>query len=238
MKVCLLIIGRVDTFERCYPHLKKHLLDPLQPDIFFSGHPNDEGLEYCDIKIRELWNPVDYLLRNYNSAVRREVHPNDTKFLTHMHASSTPPTWLSRMYNLKLANKMKRKAENKNNFKYDICIKSRTDTIWYQKISENELNLARAGNILIPTAWDFKVVHPDGISDVSCVTNSSGMDKYASCIDYIDQYWNEGLMFHPETMLGHHIKRSGLNRIEITHGVNQTGWCVIDPDRTKTQYEL
>lgn len=245
LKTCVLIIGRLDTFENCFDSLKKYILDLLDVDIFFSGYQNHMGLEYCENKIKELWNPKKYILRNYDSSVRKEVHPNDEKF-TRKRPETFPHTWLSSMYNMKLVNKLKNEYEKENNFKYDLCIKSRTECLWHSNITEDDIKLVKEDekNILIPTAWDFKDIHPLGCSDISCVTSSKGMDMYASCIDYVDSYYDSGEFFHPESLLGIHLDRIGMNRIPITKGFdpftkqpNQSGWCVVDPNRVRTEYK-
>lgn len=236
MRIAFLIIGRLDTFENMYPKFKKNILDPLSPDIFFSGHPNKKGIGYCKEKIESLWKPKKYILREYNENVRKEVHPNDQIFNENKRPESTPQTWLSGIYNVKLCNQLKKDYENENNFKYDVVIKCRTDLEWYKSISNEELELAKLGNILIPTAWDFKTVHPLGTSDVIAISNSWGINKYASLIDNVDTYWNEGNIFHPESFVGIHIERMGLNRIEINSGIDSTGWCVIDPNPNRKDF--
>jgi len=230
MKIAFLMVGRLDTFEDMYPSLKENILDSLSPDIFFSGYPNKKGIDYCKEKIEELWSPKKYILREYNEDVRREIHPSDEIFNQNKRTEATPQTWLSGIYNVKLCNQLKNEYQTENNFCYDVVIKSRTDLRWYKSISNEELELAKNGSILIPTAWDFKTIHPLGTSDVVAISNSNGIDKYASLIDSIDTYWNEGNIFHPESFVGIHIERTGLNRIEISSGIDGTGWCVIDPN--------
>lgn len=236
MKIALLMVGRLDTFEDMYFSLKEHILDPLSPDIFFSGYPNRKGIDYCREKIETFWKPKKYILRLYDENVRREVHPNDEIFNQNKRPEVTPQTWLSGIYNVKLCNELKKDYEIKNNFFYDVVIKSRTDLSWYTSISNEDLELAKTGNILIPTAWDFKDINILGTSDVVAVSNSEGISKYASLIDNVDTYWNEGNIFHPETYVGIHIKRTGLNRIEISSGIDRTGWCLIDPNPNRKSF--
>jgi len=236
MKIALLMVGRLDTFENMYPTLSKYVLEPLSPDVFFSGHPNSKGIEHCKEKIQNLWNPKKYILREYNERVIREVHPNDEIFNQNKRPEVTPKTWLSGIYNVKLCNQLKNIYQIENNFCYDVVIKSRTDLTWYKTISNDELKLAKSGNILIPTAWDFKNVHPLGTSDVIAISNSQGIDKYSSLIDNIDTYWNEGNIFHPESFVGIHIERMVLNRIEISYCIYGTGWCVIDPNSNRKSF--
>ena len=80
MRIALLLIGRLDSFVKDYDSLKEIVLDRLSPDIFFSGHPNKEGIDYCREKVEELWKPKKYILREYTEEVRKEVHPNDARF--------------------------------------------------------------------------------------------------------------------------------------------------------------
>jgi len=239
MKVALLLIGRLDSFIQDFPSLKEIVIDKFSPDIFFSGHPNKLGMEYCQEKLEELWNPKKYVLREYTDKVRKEVHPNDERFNSRKRSETNPHTWLSGMYNLKICNNLKREYENENNFVYDICIKARTDVIWHTNITEEEINLSKIdNNILIPTAWDFKSVSSFGVSDTSAICNSETMNKYSSFIDYVDQYFDEGNLFHPESYNGIHIDRMGLTRIPVNRGIdpftkqpNKSGWFVMDPDR-------
>ena len=239
MRTALLLIGRLDSFVKDYDSLKTIILDKLSPDIFFSGHPNKKGIEYCHKKIEELWSPKKYLLREYTDDVRKEVHPNDCRFNVRKRPETNPHTWLSGMYNLKIANELKKQFEKENDFTYDICIKARTDVLWHTEVTEEQINLSRVnGNILIPTAWDFKGVNSFGVSDTSAICNSETMNKYSSFIDHVDQYFDEGHLFHPESYNGIHIHRMGLNRIPVNCGIdpftkqpNKSGWFVMDPDR-------
>ncbi len=236
MKIALLLVGRLDTFEEMYPSLKEYILDPLYPDIFFSGHPNKKGMEYCEEQIKLLWEPKKYNIREYTEAVRREAHPNDSIFDSNKRPETTPHTWLSGIYNVKLCNNLRKEYQNENNFVYDVVIKARTDLNWYGNISNEELELAKSGNILIPTAWDFKCVHHLGTSDVIAISNSEGIDKYSSLIDNVDTYWNERNIFHPESFLGIHLDRVGLNRIKISSGIDETGWCRIDSSPNRKSF--
>ena len=62
MKVAVLISGMLRCFEEVHPEFKKYIMDVFNPDIFFCGYPNNEGLDYCETKIKELWNPKKYII--------------------------------------------------------------------------------------------------------------------------------------------------------------------------------
>ena len=122
MKIALLIIGRLDSFVNDYDSLKEVVLDKLSPDIFFSGHPNKMGMDYCDQKL-ENSGILRSIFLEYTEEVRKEVHSNDEKFNARKRPETTPYTWLSGMYNLKKVNELKLKYEKENDFTYDLCLK-------------------------------------------------------------------------------------------------------------------
>jgi len=237
MKTCLLLSGRLDTFEDVYEYIERYILKPLKPDLYFAGHPNESGISYCDNKVNELWKPKKYILRKYTDIVRKETHLNDSKF-TNKRSETRPHTWLSGIYNVYLANTLKKEYEIENGFRYDVCIKARTDLIWTSTPTDEELKEAMEPNkVLIPTAWDFSSITGHGVSDVTCISNSESMDKYSSLIKYIDEYYDSGHIFHPESLMGHHILQMKLDRVRIEKGEdpftlekNQSGWAVIDPN--------
>jgi hypothetical protein len=220
MKVAVLISGMLRCFEEVQPEFKKYIIDVFQPDIFFSGYPNNKGLEYCDTKVKQLWNPKKYIIRNYTEELRRKIHSNDEKFEKRKVSGARVSSTLSGKYNIKLVNELRKQYESENDIKYDLIILWRPELIFYKTLDEEQIEKAISGDVLIPDAWDFKEVNPICVSDIGVVTNGKSMDIYASLIDCIDKYWEEGYLFHPETLMGVHLEKTGLRRT----GVNCTGW--------------
>lgn len=220
MKVAVLIPGMLRCFEQVNPEFKKYVIDVFRPDIFFSGYPNNNGLKYCESKIKELWNPKKYIIREYTEKLRREIHPNDEKFELRKVYGARVSSTLSGKYNIKLANELRKQYEKENNIKYDLLMVWRPELVFYKTLEKEEIEKALNGDVLIPDAWDFKEVNPVCVSDIGVVTNRESMDTYASLIDYIDKYWEEGHLFHPETLMGVHLEKTGLRRT----GVHYTGW--------------
>lgn len=242
MKVAILLPGMLRNFEVVYPYFKKYVIDPLNPDIFFYGYPNKKGLEYCESKIIELWNPKKYTIREYTTELRKEICPYENELYMGRNTSATSEkashTWMSGIYCVKNANALKQQYEQENNFLYDVVIKSRTDWFYYREHSKEELERAERGELLIPEAWDFKSVNEIGASDVSAVSDSKNIDAYSSLYDNIEKYFREGVYaFHPETYCGIHVDRQKLNRTPLHAGVNDTGWCVSEhPNNPHTPF--
>lgn len=212
MKVALYLPGMLRQFELPYKYLKKYVLEPLNPDVFFSGYPNDDGIKICHKKIRELYSPKKYILREFDDEIKKIIYPNGIeKYYSNKRSETKPLNYISGRYNIKICNELRKNYEQENNVKYDVIICSRTDIFYDREYSQDEILKSKNGEILIPHGWDFKEVHPSAVSDIGIITNPDNMDVYASLYDFIDVYYNEGITFHPETYVGIHLERTGLN---------------------------
>lgn len=232
MKIAILLPGMLRNFEVTFPRFKKYILDELDADIFFSGYPNKMGLGYCEKKIVELYNPKKYSIREYTDDFRREICPNEN--LYNSFRIGTPHTWISGIWNVQKANQLRKDYEKENNFKYDLVFKSRIDFFFYASISKKDIDLALDGNILIPNAWDFKIVNPWAVSDAFAISTPEVMDVYCDLYDHIDEYIRNGDIFHPESLCGRNIQSHNLSRIEIIGDIPNPfgdwgcGWAVSE----------
>lgn len=222
-KIALYIPGLLRNFEITYPYFKKYVIDDINPDIFISCYPNKMGLEYCESMITKLYNPKKYIIRNYSEKLKQKICSNYEKYYYNKApetSNSTVDGIISLMYNNKLCDNMRLKYEYDNNIQYDIIIKTRPDLYYIKYHDPIELSNANNGDILIPRAWDFTCHNKAAKSDICAITNRENMTKYCSLYDYFDQYFEEGIIFHPETLFGVHIDKMGINRT----GVDGTGW--------------
>ena len=220
MKIAVLVSGMLRTFEETYPRLKKYIIDDLKPDIFFYGYPNKKGIKYCENKIKELWNPKDYKIVEYTDFLRREICFDENKYEKNKRPETKVNNVLSAAYTLKKCNDLRLKYQKDNNIDYDIVLRIRPDYYFINHINQSQLESAKKGEILIPNEWDFKEVHPLAVSDGIALSNNFSMNKYCELYNYIDNYFDEGISFHPETYFGFHIDRMNLNR-KVVH---RHGW--------------
>lgn len=233
MKIALCFSGMLRNFEVTYPSIKKYLLDTHSPDVFFAGYPNKKGLEYCKDKFIELYNPKKMFIQEYSDDLRKNICNNEEKYLIRTREETKINNFLSQIYNIKICDNLRQQYENENNFQYDVVIRTRLDVFYFKKFEEEELNLAKSGNILIPTEWDFKEVNPVGVSDSFAMSNSINMTKYASLYDNFDNYFQQGVQMHPETMFGFHVLQQKLNRIAIM----RHGWYKFENIDTGEHHE-
>lgn len=115
---------------------------------------------------------------------------------------------LNMFYKIMRCNQLKIKHENKHNFKYDIVVRLRTDTIFKKPISFSE----EKDKIFIPNGCDW-----GGICDQFAYGSSELMDKFCDVFPNIKTYFEEGCEFHPEKLLNHHCNKLGIdvNRQDI-----------------------
>jgi hypothetical protein len=219
MKVAVLVSGMLRTFEETYPRFEKYIIDDLEPDIFFYGYPNKKGINYCEDKIKQLWNPKDYKIVEYTYSLRKKICLDENKYEKNKRPETKVNNVLSAAYALKNCNDLRLKYQNDNHIDYDIVLRIRSDYYFINHINQSQLESAKKGEILIPNEWDFKEVHPLAVSDGIALSNNFSINKYCELYNHIDNYFDEGIMFHPETYFGVHIDRMNLVRKEIyRHG--------------------
>ena len=219
MKIAICLSGMLRNFEITYPRFKKFIIDKHSPDIFFCGYPNKFGFDYCNDSINNLYKPKKYILNEYTDELRKKICINENKYLSNKRNETTINNFISQLYNIKLCDDLRTKYESENNFKYDVVIRSRMDVFYFNSFEESELSQAKNGSILIPEEWDFKIVNDCAVSDSFAMSNSKNMEIYSSLYEQFDKYFDNGILFHPETLFGHHIAVNKLQRIKVAgHG--------------------
>lgn len=200
MKVALCLSGNLRNFKDTYYSFQHYLLSNYDVDVFFYGSENKEGLEKNNIDLYELFKPKKQVI-------------NTQEFYENISFPIPPSFPLYAFYNIKKCNDLKCDYEEKNNFKYDLVIRSRTDYFWFRYLKNEELELAK-NNILIPKEWAFKSVNSYARSDVFAIGSSYLMDKYSSIFEKVEEYVRSIGKFHPESICGYHLMTNNIPNIE------------------------
>ena len=139
----MLVYGQLRQYEKCMPSIQKYILDVLQPDVFVNvwdtrGHSLYSEEANIDISfsnekvilddVIKYYNPKDVLIENYNDWMNN-LEGEYKQVMLSEKKSATPKN-----YKIKMCNQMKRKYEEKNNFKYDCVMVFRPDTIFFSQI--------------------------------------------------------------------------------------------------------
>lgn len=215
MKIAICLSGMLRNFENTFPRFKKFVIDQHKPDVFFAGYPNSLGIEECKNKFIDFYKPKNFIFNEYTQEFRNKICNDEQKYANFCRNETKINNFLSQAYNIKICDLLRQEYEKQNNFEYDVVVRCRTDVFYYKSFDEEQLNLAKLGYVLIPTEWDFKEVTPYAVSDSFAMTNSKNMTKYSTLYNFIESYYNNGVLMHPETMVGNHIIQQSLQRIEI-----------------------
>lgn len=172
IKTCVLISGQVrDDFYQCIQSQKIFIFDPLNVDIFavFSNETDEETREY----IIKLLKPKEILW------VKNKNFFNDNLNL--------PKSSYNMTYKILLCNNLKKEYEKKNNFKYDINIRSRIDLIIKSYIPENIINNIEDNTIYYPSLSAFDILNNSILKmvDQFIIGDSSSMNIFSDIFYYI-----------------------------------------------------
>jgi len=196
MKVALLLTGGLRNYKDTFSSFEHYILKDLNPDVFFYGVENVEGVEKNITDFDNLYNPKEAIINN------KQFYNDLTVDINYIKSS-----YFS-FFNVSECNKLRLKYQEENNFEYDIVIRCRLDTFWFRYITKDELLLAE-NNLVIPKEWCFKEVHEKSLSDIFTITNNSLMNQYSNIFYNIDSYCKE-VKFHPETLMGLHIYKNNI----------------------------
>lgn len=223
-KIALLITGTTRNYVQNYPTWKKYLLDIYHVDIFFHtydvvGYQKQENklitpdmTQYVDIKtVVSLIKPIKYKVDNLEHMLSFFRNTMPTTFTN---KSVAHPEFIkAQLYSIFQANLLKKEHEKSNNFKYDLVIKIRFDTLFRSAFDKTDLNLIKSNNkiILCGNPGITKMTFKNGcfnciqnlnnlkkiscknhtpISDIVVISNSQNIDVYADSYITYDRFMN------------------------------------------------
>ncbi len=218
MKVALLICGTIRNYKENYPTWHKHLLSLFNVDIFFHtynvyGYHNQSTnniISTIDTNtLVEIIKPKNYIIDSHIDKIK--YFKDQTKTQCIRNGSPNPEFIKSQLYSIYMANNLKKIYEIENNFKYDIVIKIRFDTIFYGNFNLSDINLIQkqnnvilCGNPNIKTMLyknackkcidnfnNKKIVNCDmhaDTSDIVLISSSTAIDHYADIYFEYDKY--------------------------------------------------
>ena len=127
---------------------------------------------------------------------------------------SGPGTIINRVfsffYSLKEADLLRQNYEQENDFKYDLVMRTRFDLFFQEKLNIKSLvSRYKDGFLLVPINKDGDSI----VTDQVAFGDSYSMEIYSKIYDSIDELYNNGTIFHPETLLKSHIEQNKLSLI-------------------------
>lgn len=209
LRVALCISGQMRTFRQCHRGLKKHVLDPLNPDVFVhtwsnSGYTHhlkqlmEEMGRVGEFEVAEervtyetlddLYAPSKAVIEDFDPSYTYELEgksvPESLKQAEPNHCKGALPMY----FKIKRCNDLKSTWEQEHNFKYDLVIRLRPDLMFQESIPAEVIEQRDilwyeegGGN----PSYQF--------NDKFALSNSEFMDYYTSVWDHLDEYWREPL---------------------------------------------
>lgn len=95
---------------------------------------------------------------------------------------------------------------------YDVYVIARPDIIFGAVVT---LDIVHPGVTYIPYNND----HRDGTNDQFAYGDYEAMSYYVSMAERINDHFNDGCLFHPETLLKHHLKERAVVRVSTTNDI-------------------
>jgi hypothetical protein len=190
MNIALYISGRTKLYDKW---LIKQLQNNTEHKIDIFGYFNEE----VNIDFVSLINPISVGWEKY-------YLPEKWKSVSYTHESVRPQNMCSMYYNNKKAFELIEEHMKNNNIKYDLIVKFRPD-IMNDKFPI--FFITEDNEVCTPGEHVFGW---PGINDMIAFGNFESMKVYSSMYDYIDEYIDNGVLFHPETMLRHHLDNKGI----------------------------
>lgn len=195
MKIALCFSGQARSFQKGFDFYKKNLLSFYNVDVFIHTWAFDESE-----KLIKLYNPVSYAVESKLSDDLDKIYTN----------TPIPEKWparftVSAIYSMQKSCLLKKQYEDKNNFKYDWVIKSRTDYalnafIPFENLDSTKMYIPHCR--MVPTR-DFG-------NDQFAFSSSENMDKRMMIYDNMNLFYEKGIPMVGEEMMSAQLKLHNL----------------------------
>jgi len=211
MRIAVCLSGFPRNYKETFNCFKKHVIDSLNPDLFFFGYNQKAGV--FDNEFVDKFKFTDCIIRDYTQDVSDEMSLFcDNWKPTSLHSSTRfEGGCKSQFYNIYKSNELKNKFEKNNNITYDIVIRARFEAFFIRDITMEEILNCPTEELSIPSDWNFKDVGIYGVTDQFAIGTKKLMDIYSNALKYFKDYnHNHGIQCHPETLMGYHLRNNNI----------------------------
>ena len=216
MKTALLLSGQFREALLCFPSIKEKILDRFNPDVFISCWNPDGEFSWTTSRstenlvdslsineIIQMYKPKSIKSEDFNSPIIEKVIEKAWNLDVYgpMTGETNPVSIFCMWYKIRSAFDLMEQYELSVGEDYDLVIKGRFDINLHDDLVIPE-NLE---NISIPPGFDWR----GGINDILAYGGRKSMGHYCKMYEVIEPYIiYDGIFFHPETLLKHHLVNS------------------------------
>jgi hypothetical protein len=187
MKVAVCISGGLRCFKETFKFTEKFLLSEFDCDIFFYGVENKEGKNKNQTDFVSLYNPKD-LVVNDTYHYHEIVNNFDINF-------NKKNNIISMFYNIYQCNLLRINHSMKHDIEYDLIIRYRPDCFMWKTISNEDIEQALQGKLVLPKCWSFS-----GITDLFAIGVNKTMNIYSNTYLNLNNIFNRNIIL-PEAIL-------------------------------------
>lgn len=237
MKVAVCLSGHSRNLLQYTENFSKFIIDPYKPDIFLSlwetdgwrlegpltkHDPDYKGFDFFTSQtdfdllckylkpkkvIYEKWGEMEKFFMEKSLEIAHLAPPPHHR----------PSNVLSMYYKIKNCNQLKCEFEEENNFKYDVVIRTRADTVYQRELlTTNLLKWIKDGYIITPSEFSY-----NGTGDIITIGNSEVIDIFSSLFDNIPNLADRQIDMNPHVVLKHFLaQKLGSKHIQIPLNVN------------------
>jgi len=221
MKIAILLPGQ-PRFTEDFRFFLSNIKGYYQADWFVyitnNNVPTRENFKIASIwenfdadwayeKIKSML-PVNNVIQSYQiSDADSQVFPPVNNLFEVLDSNST----FKMFYNIYRVDHARQQYEQAHNFKYDLVVRTRPDLGLESEVNLRDLNITENQIVMPDNGWH-------GIpaaNDQFAIGRSNEMSIYGTLYTRIKEYNNNGLHFHPESMVAHNLS---VHNIQIRKG--------------------
>lgn len=209
MKIAMLFVGRIKSYEECYENFKKNILDPLAGNEIHGFLIHNKSN-----KIKNIYDFIDKYNIVYFENVLHDLE--SFKYIEVNKKICGNLNSVNMYYYMYLGNNAIKEYANKHNILYDIIIYLRADQIYNNSLVLPPVILDNT--IYVPYGYDYY-----GLNDQFAFGNVNSMTKYLNLYNYIKIiYDTTHIGFHTETYLLIHMQALNINivRFDLKYFLN------------------
>ena len=229
--VCMSGLTRGSLF--CLPFLREHIIKPLNADVFMhtwdidvgGGGSADRFLDASKVwrNPQEKMEFFDKEAKNHNyffSSCMDVFGDKSWNFANAREEKNVVPM----TYSIYKSNALRKKKEEKENFTYDLVIRTRMDTMYEEGIPSQEIeevisspdkvfvrfNGIGHGNMSSRNKFMLEGSGSSFVADQFSFSSSKVMDIYSDLYLNLNRYFSKSINPCPEVLLANHLKEAGV----------------------------
>lgn len=252
LKVAICFSGSIRDLNTCYPTLQKHLLDPLQPDIFLHlwsltdmddlpGKNLKWRPDRCSVdQVLDKLKPVKYVIDRYDKNWEKQIIDTARVQFT------TTKTETDKLYAINACGMYYKIRECYRLLKdycattktvYELVIRARLDFIWEETIDKQTF-APFAHNVLYLIKDRYATRSKITTNDKFFAGSMPIMDKMCSLFDYIAHYETIDQVIEGQRLHQLHIEQLNLPvrwigsmdtyyKCAVRHAIRQCKWTIV-----------